>query len=168
MMQLKLQGTDLEIRPTKCSQLARILWNENRRSPEMPADFTVENYMARQLVTIQPDANISEAIALLLKHHISGMPVVDDAGRLVGVLSEQDCLKSFVNAQYYEEPTTRVRDLMSAKPETVEPKTDILKVAEFFLNNNYRRLPVLEGDRLVGQISRRDVLRAIQKAGGNK
>lgn len=134
----------------------------------MSANFTVEKYMARQLVTVRTNTNISEAIALLLKHQISGMPVVDDAGRLVGVLSEQDCLKSFVNAQYYEEPTTCVRDLMSATPETVEPKTDILKVAEFFLNNSYRRLPVLEGDRLVGQISRRDVLRAIQEAGATK
>jgi CBS domain-containing protein len=125
--------------------------------------FKVEDYMARQLVTVGPQATAAEAIGLLLKHEISGMPVVDEDGALLGVLSERDCLKPLVDAQYYELPTTPVKELMSTDLQTVSPQTDIMKVAELFLNNRYRRLPVLDEGRVVGQISRRDVLRAVRE-----
>jgi CBS domain-containing protein len=129
----------------------------------MASDFKVEDYMARQLVTVQPGTCAAEAIGLLLRHEISGMPVVDDQGNLIGLLSERDCLKPLVDAQYFELPAVPVEQLMSTDVKTVTPQTDIMKVAELFLNNRYRRLPVLDGDRLVGQISRRDVLRAIRE-----
>ena len=64
--------------------------------------------------------------------------------------------------QYFELPTTPVKELMSTDLHTVSPQTDIMKVAELFLNNRYRRLPVLDEGRVVGQISRRDVLKAIR------
>ena len=124
---------------------------------------TVKDYMAAQLVSVHPDAEAYEAIVLLLKHRISGMPVVDEAGTLVGILSERDCLKTLVSAEYYELPTALVKDLMSTELVTVDPDTDILEVAQLFLDNRFRRLPVVKRDRLVGQISRRDVLRAIQE-----
>jgi CBS domain-containing protein len=104
-----------------------------------------------------------QAIAMLLKHKISGMPVVDQAGNLVGILSERDCLKTLLHAQYYNLPTALVKDLMSTDPKTIGPDTDIYQVAEFFLDHRYRRLPVVDQGRLVGQISRRDVLKAIQR-----
>ncbi len=133
----------------------------------MPKDkqlaVKVEDYMAKDLVTVHPETDAYEAIVLLLKHQISGMPVVDNAGKLVGILSERDCLQTLVNAQYYELPTALVEDLMSRQPETVGPQTDILEIAKVFLQNKFRRLPVLDDGRLVGQISRRDVLRAIQE-----
>jgi CBS domain-containing protein len=129
----------------------------------MTSSFRVEDYMVRDVVTVHPETNVNEAIGLLLKHSISGMPVVDEAGRLVGMLSERDCLKAFVSARYYDEPTSCVKDLMSEPKATVGPQADILEVAELFLHKNLRRLPVLQDDRLVGQISRRDVLRALQE-----
>jgi CBS domain-containing protein len=129
----------------------------------MSTGFRVEDYMARKLVTVGPETTTAEAIGLLLKHEISGMPVVDDDGNLVGILSERDCLKPLVDSQYFESPSTRVAELMSTELKTVSPETGIMKVAELFLNNRYRRLPVLENGRLVGQISRRDVLRAIRE-----
>ena len=119
--------------------------------------------MARQLVTVHPDTDAYEAITLLLKHQISGMPVVDEAGKLVGILSERDCLRTLVDAEYHDWPTKLVKDLMSTDPVTVNPDTGIVKVAELFLNNKFRRLPVIDNGLLVGQISRRDVLRAIQE-----
>jgi CBS domain-containing protein len=72
-------------------------------------------------------------------------------------------LKPLVDSQYFETPTTHVADLMSTQLRTVSPQTSIMEVAELFLENKYRRLPVLEDDRLVGQISRRDVLRAVRE-----
>lgn len=119
--------------------------------------------MAKQLVTVQPETCSYDAIVLLLKHEISGMPVVDEQGKLVGILSERDCLKTLVEARYHESPAALVRELMSTSVETVGPESDIFEIARFFLNNRYRRLPVVEGDRLLGQISRRDVLRAMEE-----
>ena len=128
----------------------------------MQPTLKVADYMAKDLVTVHPDTNIYEAIVLLLKHQISGMPVVDEAGKLVGLLSEADCMETFVDAQYHELPNAHVKDLMSTELQTVDPQKDILQVAKTFLNHRLRRLPVLEGGRLVGQISRRDVLRAAE------
>lgn len=129
----------------------------------MSTGFRVEDYMATKLVTVTPKSTAAEAISLLLKHEISGMPVVDDDGNLVGVVSEKDCLKPLVDSQYFESPSTRVADLMSTELTTVSPETGIMKIAGLFLDNSFRRLPVLENGRLVGQISRRDVLRAIRE-----
>ena len=123
---------------------------------------TAKDFMAKELVTVHPETDAYEAIVRLLKHQISGMPVTDAAGNLVGVLSERDCLTTLVQAQYHELPTASAGELMSADVRTVSPDTDILQVAKIFLENKFRRLPVVENGRLVGQISRRDVLRAIQ------
>ena len=129
----------------------------------MSESFTVADYMTREVVAVHPDMPTSEAIVLLLKHRISGMPVVDEDGKLVGILSERDCLKAFVHARYHNLPTTAARDLMTTEVETVGPDMGILEVADLFLDRHFRRLPVVEEDRLVGQISRRDVLRAMEE-----
>jgi len=129
----------------------------------MASAFKAEDYMVKELVTVRPETDAYDAIGLLLKHRISGMPVVDEAGNLVGILSERDCLKTLLEAQYHNLPTALVKDLMSTETTTITPDTDILKVADLFLNERFRRLPVVDKGRLVGQISRRDVLRAIQE-----
>lgn len=129
----------------------------------MPKLRAAKDYMATDLVTVKPETNAYEAILLLLKHQISGMPVVGDRGELVGILSERDCLKTLVQAQYHELPTATVGDLMTTEMRTVSPNTNILEVAELFLDNSFRRLPVLDEGCLVGQISRCDVLRAIRE-----
>jgi CBS domain-containing protein len=129
----------------------------------MPSDLKAEDCMVRELVTVRPETDAYDAISLLLKHRISGMPVVDDSGKLVGVLSERDCLKTLFDAQYHNLPTALVKDLMSVELETIRPDTDVLKIAELFLQGRFRRLPVVDKGQLVGQVSRRDVLRVIQK-----
>ncbi len=130
----------------------------------MSLPFKVEDCMARKLVTVTAETDAHEAIDCLLKHQISGMPVVDATGRLVGVLSERDCMKTLTNAQYHNLPTALVRDLMSTSLCTVPPDMGLLEVAELFVTRRYRRLPVVDANgNLVGQISRYDVLRAIQK-----
>lgn len=129
----------------------------------MPVTFKAEDCMVRTLVTVHPEMDAYEAIGLLLKHKISGMPVVDPSGELVGILSEKDCLKTLLDARYHDLPTALVKDLMTPAVQTITPETDILKIAEMFLHDRFRRLPVVDKGRLVGQVSRRDVLRAIQK-----
>jgi CBS domain-containing protein len=97
----------------------------------------------------------------LLDHDISGAPVVDERGSLVGILSEKDCFRAALEASYHKEPSGEVSSYMSSRVETIDANTDIVEVIELFVHSPYRRFPVLSGGRLVGQISRRDVLRAI-------
>ncbi|MEE9602833.1 MAG: CBS domain-containing protein [Thermoguttaceae bacterium] len=128
-----------------------------------PTVFRAEDFMTKDVVVAHPEMEAYDAILLLLKHKISGMPVVDDRGEVVGIISERDCLKTLVNAQYHELPTAFVKDLMSTEPRTITPHTEIMEVAEVFLESGFRRLPVLDEGRMVGLVSRRDVLRVIKE-----
>ena len=121
----------------------------------------VKDFMTGKLVTFRPDMDILDAIHTLLEHRISGAPVVDDHGNLVGMLSEIDCMKVVLTSVYHGEPGGPVSDLMVREVRTVDAGMSIADVAELFLKSGYRRYPVLKDNRLVGQISRRDVLRAL-------
>ena len=129
----------------------------------MPKPISVRQYMAANLVTFSPDMEILDAIHQLVEKRISGATVVDEHGNVVGILSEQDCMKVALHAGYHGERGGRVSEYMSTNVHTIDADTSILELAELFLNAPYRRYPVMEDNRLVGQISRRDVLRAIQQ-----
>ena len=117
--------------------------------------------MSASLVTFTPGMDVMNAINILVKHRISGAPVIDDRGNLVGLLSEKDCMRVAVQAGYYEELGGRVADYMTENVTTVESEASVLDVAKLFMENGPRRYPVVEDNRLVGQISRRDVLKAL-------
>ena len=122
----------------------------------------VKDYMTKTLVTFKRDTNILDAIHTLVEHRIAGAPVVDDAGSLVGMLSELDCLRVALQAGYYGEYGGPVADYMSGDVMTVNAEMSIVDLAQRFLDSRYRRFPVTDKNRLVGQISRRDVLRALE------
>lgn len=117
--------------------------------------------MSGKLVTFRPDTDVLDAIHELVKHGISGAPVIDDTGNLVGMLSEFDCMKVVLTAGYHGEPGGPVSDLMATDVKTVKAEVSIVDMADIFMNSGLRRYPVINGNRLVGQISRRDVLRAL-------
>jgi CBS domain-containing protein len=122
---------------------------------------TVNDYMADVLITFLPSDNIHKAARTLLEKRISGAPVVDDKGNLVGVLSKRDCLKVVYVASYHQDWGGRVDEYMSQEVRTIESGTDIIAAADLFVESIYRRFPVLENGRMVGQISRQDILRAL-------
>lgn len=123
----------------------------------------VRDYMATRVTTLTPEVNILDAVDLLVEQQISGAPVVSE-GRLVGMLSEKDCLRLLSKGRESDAdvPTGTVGDYMVTDVRTIPPDMDIYYVAGLFLNNPYRRYPVVDDGVIVGQISRRDVLRAIQ------
>ncbi|MDH3532850.1 MAG: CBS domain-containing protein [Gammaproteobacteria bacterium] len=121
----------------------------------------VKDYMSGKLVTFTPDTDVLDAIHELLQHRIAGAPVVDDHGNLVGMLSEFDCMKVVLTSGYYHEPGGPVSELMVTDVKTVDANMSIIDLAELFMESGIRRYPVLKDNRLVGQISRRDVLRAL-------
>ena len=123
----------------------------------------VKDYMSASLVTFTPDMDVMNAIDVLVKNRISGAPVIDNHGNLIGLLSEKDCMKVAIQAGYYEELGGRVEDYMTKNVITVESEASVLEVAKLFMEKGPRRYPVVEDNRLVGQISRRDVLRAFME-----
>jgi CBS domain-containing protein len=118
--------------------------------------------MARTLVTFKPETDVLDAVHTLVQHRIAGAPVVDDEGSLLGMLSEFDCMKVALNAGYHGIWGGPVRDFMSDGVETVDADMSIVDLAQVFIDKKFRRFPVMQGTRLVGQISRRDVLRALE------
>lgn len=119
------------------------------------------DYMTTAVATLTPEMNLLEAVELLLDRRISGAPVLDSTGSLVGILSEKDCLRAALGATYYGDLGGLVLDHMQRDVATVTDETPIFDVAQKFINSNFRRYPVVHGHRLVGQISRRDVLKAL-------
>ncbi len=128
---------------------------------------TVSDYMISKLITVTPEMDISVAIELFIKHKISGAPVVDEAGKLVGLFSEADCIASYLSCAYNDNSGScgRVRDTMTTDLTVLDANDDIIKAAQVFSENQRRRIPVLSKGKLVGQISRHDMLRAIHDNG---
>ena len=129
----------------------------------MLKSIKVRDYMTSDLVTFTADMDLFRAIDRLLANQISGAPVLDEHGNLVGLLSEGDCLKGILAGSYFEEVGGTVASVMTVVVETIDADADIVKAAEHFIRMRRRRLPVIDEGRLVGQISRRDILRAMQK-----
>ena len=124
---------------------------------------TVAEHMRRDVASVSPEVDAYEAISLLLAHHVSALPVITEDGNLAGILSERACLEAFVSAEYYESPPALVRDLMTAEVVSVAHDLDVMKVAALFSEKKFHHFPVLQNGRLVGQISRRGVIRALDK-----
>lgn len=123
----------------------------------------VQDHMSKDVATLSPDMEIAHATQYLIAHKISGAPVLDEHGRLIGVLSERDCMKVMMQAVYHGGPAGLVRDYMSKEPKSVTPDQSILTLAEMLVEGRFHRYPVVDKGRLVGIISRRDVMRAMGK-----
>ncbi len=126
--------------------------------------LTVEDYMTRSLTTFHPEQTIEEVVKILISKNLSGGPVLNDNGDLVGIISEGDCLKEIVKGKYTNSPTDcgKVQDHMVHNVITITPDVNIIDAARMFLDMRVRRFPVIKDGKVVGQISQRDVMRAVQ------
>ena len=127
----------------------------------MEIRYTIKDVMATKLITFSPETLIGSAIQSFLENKISGAPVVDEKGDLVGMLSEKDCLWTLLESSYYNNLSGYVKDYMSTELTTINLYDSLSEVAQKFLDLRFRRFPVLKNGKLVGQISRRDVLKAV-------
>jgi len=117
--------------------------------------------MTAPVVTARPDMLLDEVIRLLLRWHISGLPVVDDGGRLVGVISEHDVMNFAFSGDAAD---TRVEEAMSREVVTFGPDADIETLVNACATKRIRRIPITTGDRkVVGIVSRRDILREMNR-----
>ena len=122
----------------------------------------VKDYMAHNLIVFTPDMDVLDAIHALVSNRIAGAPVVDEQGNLIGMLSELDCMKVALQTGYHGGSGGPVADYMSTNTKTVDANMSIVDLAQEFIESRFRRFPVVADNRLIGQISRRDVLRALQ------
>lgn len=136
---------------------------------EYDAPILVEDYMTTKLTTFRPEQSILEVMELFAKNRISGGPVLDDNGFLVGLISEADCMKQISESRYFNQPILdkSVEKYMTKDVQTIPHNISIFDAAGIFDKHNRRRLPVMKNDILVGQISRKDVVIAALKLSGH-
>jgi len=121
-----------------------------------------KDVMERDVITVSPETGVEDAMALLIEKGISGMPVVDAQGNMVGIVTEKDML-TLLYGSLYEQPEAAktVADLMTTGVKTVNEDDEITDVTECLIDNDFRRVPVLSDGKLVGLISRPDIMRVI-------
>ena len=146
--------------------------------------ITAKDIMTTDVITISPETEIAQAAQLLLENRINGVPVVNEAGELVGILCQSDLIiqqknipipslftlldgfipltsSKKIDKEVKKIAATKVEDAMTANPVTVTPDTGIEEIAAFMVEKNYHTLPVVDGGKLVGIVGKEDVLRTL-------
>lgn len=128
---------------------------------------SITSYMVTDLFTFRPDTPITDVIDTLLENNITGAPVLNDLNEVVGLIDDKDCLNVLFGGVYHNSPVPvsddTVAAYMSNVMKTITIHADIFEVANIFLTTPYKRLLVMDDNgKLAGQISRRDILRAIK------
>ncbi len=111
-----------------------------------------KNIMTRDVITVSPTMAVKSMAALLIKNQISGAPVADRNGKIVGVVSEADILAK---------KGKQVKQIMSKKVISVKEDTPVKEIARLMTSHKIKRLPVMNGGKVIGIISRADVVSAI-------
>jgi CBS domain-containing protein len=158
----------------------------SRHSREGKDTMTAREIMTTPVITAGPDATLAEISELMLAHRISGIPIADSDGRLVGIVTESDMLEEDKRRQLlprvtifgmvpaHQGPvedallkvrTFRAREVMTEKIFTVEPDTPVSEVAGLLVRERINRVPVVEGGKVIGIISRADLIRALHQSG---
>lgn len=130
------------------------------RSKKSNKTLLVSDIMRRDLVLFTKNQSIDEVMKKFIKYRISGGPVVDNTGKLIGVISEADCMKEISDSRYFNLPILdkTVAHFMTSKVDTIDASKTIFEAASMFFKTTRRRFPVLDKNRLVGQISRKDIV----------
>ena len=129
----------------------------------LPVEHTIVPHAIhdQQLVAFAPDAVVREVVDAMAKRRFGAVPVVEN-GKLVGIFTERDVLVRVVAARKDPE-TTRLAEVMTANPDTVKSSDAVLHALELMNQHGYRHLPVVDGDRLIGVVSIRDLYRSVKE-----
>jgi len=127
----------------------------------MLAKITIADYMTKNIMTVKQDVDALAAIKQLLSHRITCAPVLDQSGKLVGMFSEIDCMEVVLSASYNQGMSGKVEDFMTTEIVSVNAESSIVDLAEKFKDTSLRSYPVFDDKKLVGIVSRTDVLRAL-------
>ncbi len=148
--------------------------------------MTAKEMMTTQVITLSPQTDIAQAAKILLDNRINGAPVVDEQGRVIGILCQSDLVTqqksvpvptiftlldgfiSLASTKQYEKEIRKisaltVADAMTSNPVSVKPDTSIEKIAALMVDKNFHTLPVVDQGKLVGIIGKEDILRYLIK-----
>jgi len=140
-----------------------LLWPKREwyRQPTLKKEgvmLKAKDVMSRTVTTIHAGKTLLEAIKLLVCNEISGMPVVDEKEKMIGIITEKDVLNFIFSGNL---KNTRVEEIMTKKVVSFSPETNVDTIALSIGHNRFRRVPIVEGDKVVGIISRRDIIRTV-------
>jgi CBS domain-containing protein len=113
---------------------------------------------SHEIITIGSDQTLQEVVQILVQHNIGALPVLDQAGKLVGIISERDIIRHLAGSGGIEQ--TAVQDVMTRKVIVGVPQDDVMSVAHTMTENRFRHLPIIDGEKLIGIISIGDILKA--------
>ena len=148
--------------------------------------MNVKEIMTKEVVSVKRDSTIDEIAQVLIDNKVSGLPVLSDGGYLIGIVTEGDLLRremsprlpEFINilgaviyyhgVERYNEDFKKIlaqtaSDIMTEDLITVKEDTDISEVARLMLNNNIKQIPVVDGSKLIGIVSRADIVKLLLK-----
>ncbi|MEI6706473.1 MAG: CBS domain-containing protein [Methylococcales bacterium] len=127
----------------------------------MLAKITVADYMSKRIITVTKETHVIDAVKKLLDNKVTSAPVVDEQGRLIGLFSEKDSIKVFLESVYNQGMSGKVGDHMTMGTISVDADSSIVELAEKFDKSSVRSFPVFDDGKFVGMISRTDVLKAL-------
>ena len=127
----------------------------------MLSKISVTDYMAKDVITVTPDMEVIQAIKIMLDNKITSVPVLDERGELIGLFSEKDGVKSVIESSYNQSMDGKVRDNMTKDTPVIDAEKSVIDAAIQFQETATRSLPVFQEGRMVGIISRADVMRAL-------
>jgi len=117
-----------------------------------------KDVMSNRVITISKGKNLYDAIQLLVCGQISGLPVVDDQNKMIGIITEKDVLNFVFSGNL---KNTAVEEVMTKDVVSFSPETEVETIALSIGHDRFRRVPIVEGDKVVGIVSRRDIIRAV-------
>ncbi len=127
----------------------------------------VSEFMSKDLILFKKDQTLEEVVGTMLDRGITGGPVVDDDGLMIGMISQKDCLRASIGAIYMGAPCGIVDDNMSRIVKVLSPDDNLIDVASEFTHCHYHRFPVIDSDdKLVGVVTRTDTCRMLKKLKG--
>lgn len=126
--------------------------------------YKVEDYMDKTFLTLSADMDVYQAVDLLLDKVQTSAVVINEDNKVVGILSEKDCLKLLTGGSYFQLPGGKVKNFMTTEVFCIPPYTDIFQLADMFIKHYFRRIVITDPkNRVLGQITRRDLLRIIKE-----
>ena len=120
--------------------------------------FKVKDIMTTNLITVTPETSVGQAMKILTENEITGMPVVDDYMNLVGIISEKDVLELLHDIENNDHNVER---FMTTDVAYFEQDTNLIDICDFLTKKDFRRVPITSNGRLVGILTRKDIIRYI-------
>ena len=121
-----------------------------------------KDIMQTGLITVTEQTSVHDAISILAEKKITGLPVVDETGALVGIVSEKDILlmayREITDTCDEAMKSRKITDVMTSKVVSFRPEDNLADICQCFMNKSFRRVPVLDNGKLVGIISRKDIV----------